>query len=127
LEISLTSFPGDCRGRPHRHLYVAPGLRSMPWWDPAGVPLAADLEAAYNVISSEFTDIVLSGRLRLHPQALSGSDRCITQGEWGIFALATGGCIERTNALEVPRVPPLSIARAKRSRISFCVEAGVTE
>ncbi|HYW53975.1 MAG TPA: aspartyl/asparaginyl beta-hydroxylase domain-containing protein [Dongiaceae bacterium] len=82
----------------------APGalLRSTPWWDTADVPFAARLEREAAAIRTEFGDIVLSGRLQLHPQRHRGPRRALTAGDWNIYTLATEGRLDPRNALEAP-------------------------
>ena len=74
--------------------HFVPGLRSVPWWSPSDVPAAAVLESHSDAIADEFADLVLCGRLRLHPQSDGGPDRSLTDGDWNIFEL---WCHERPN------------------------------
>ena len=79
-----------------------PGLRSMPWWSPDEVPQAGVLEAHGDAIAREFEDLVLAGRLRLHPQSHPNSTKQLTAGDWGIFELYYKGLPHVGNLLEAP-------------------------
>jgi hypothetical protein len=79
-----------------------PGLRSRPWWPAQDVPHAAVLEAHSDAIASEFADLVLAGRLRLHPQSHSASRKRLTVGDWNVFELWTHGRPHLGNLVEAP-------------------------
>lgn len=82
--------------------HFVPGLRSHPWWNEAEVPIAGVLESNYPAIRDEFFDVVLSGRLRIHPQSRGGPRKNVTDGDWNIFELCSKGRLNEGNALEAP-------------------------
>jgi Aspartyl/Asparaginyl beta-hydroxylase len=82
--------------------HFVPGLRGKPWWSPQAIPEVALLEQHAAEISNEFDDLVLSGRLRLHPRSLGSASDELTDGEWNMFELWSYGLPHRANLLEAP-------------------------
>lgn len=82
--------------------HYVPGLRSRPWWPAHDVPHAAVLEAHSDAIAREFADLVLAGRLRLHPQSHAASRKQLTDGDWNLFELWTHGRPHLGNLVEAP-------------------------
>lgn len=81
--------------------YVS-GLRSSPWWSPHDVPEAAALESRSDAIAEEFGDLVLAGRLRLHPESQGGPRPSLSDGDWNMFELWTHGRPHLGNLVEAP-------------------------
>jgi hypothetical protein len=90
------------RHRLQRCEHFVPGLRSQPWWSETEIPIARVLELNYPVIRDEFSDVLLSGRLRIHPQSRGGPRKNVTDGDWNIFELCSKGRLNEGNALEAP-------------------------
>jgi aspartyl/asparaginyl beta-hydroxylase (cupin superfamily) len=84
-----------------------PGLRNMPWWDSIEFSAAGTLQENYQVIRSEFLNLLLCGQLRLHPQSKGGPRMQISDGDWNIFELMSGG---RANAASKILAPNTSRA-----------------
>ena len=82
--------------------HYVPGLRSRPWWSARDVPEAAELEAHSDAIAREFGDLVLAGRLRLHPESYGGPRPSLTDGDWNMFELWTRGRPHLGNLVEAP-------------------------
>jgi hypothetical protein len=79
------------------------GLRSQPWWNASEFPLVSMLEENSPLIREEYFNLLLSGRLKLHPQSHGGPMRKqITNGDWNIFELCSRGRLNRRNAVEAP-------------------------
>jgi hypothetical protein len=78
------------------------GLRSKPWWHSSDLPISQQLEASFPRIQEEFLNIVLSGRLKFHPQSLGGMRKQLANGRWQIFELFSCGAINERNAIDVP-------------------------
>jgi Aspartyl/Asparaginyl beta-hydroxylase len=77
-------------------------MRSAPWWDPAGFPIVAALEAHAEDIRTELEDFVLSGALRFHPQSPGGPGKALTTGGWNIVELCSNGRVSARNAIHAP-------------------------
>jgi aspartyl/asparaginyl beta-hydroxylase (cupin superfamily) len=82
--------------------HFVPGLRSKPWWYSRDFSSIDLLEGQYYQISKEFDDVLLSGKLKLHPQSSGGPDQNITEGDWNIFELISSGRVNQRNAVEAP-------------------------
>jgi aspartyl/asparaginyl beta-hydroxylase (cupin superfamily) len=79
-----------------------PGLRSMPWWDAADFPVAGVLAENYPLMRAELLNLLLCGQLRLHPQSKGGPRAQISDGDWNIFELLSGGQVSPASALLAP-------------------------
>ena len=106
--------------------HYVPGLRSRPWWSVRDVPEAIALEASSESIGREFEDLVLTGRLRLHPHSPGGSRRPLTDGDWNIFELWNGGLPHAGNLIEAPVTTKVlssvgAAIRVPRGRVYFSV------
>ena len=98
----LCTLPRMSRPALQRCEHYVPGLRSRPWWPPQDLPEAALLEADCDAIAREFEDLFLAGRLRQHPQSHRDAKKPLTKGDWGFFALYTGGLPDVGNLIEAP-------------------------
>lgn len=82
--------------------HFTPGLRSMPWWEPGDLAAAGVLQDSFQVIRSEFQNLLLCGQLRLHPQSKGGPRKQISDGDWNIFELISGGQLSATSGALAP-------------------------
>lgn len=99
------SVTGNQLGKRHplqRCQHFVPGLRSRPWWPPAELDAAGILESVAEAVATEFEELVLSERLRLHPQSSGGIRKELASGDWNIFELYTSGRPHLGNLVEVP-------------------------
>jgi aspartyl/asparaginyl beta-hydroxylase (cupin superfamily) len=83
--------------------HFIPGLRSMPWWDAKEFSAVSALKECYQVIRSEFLNLLLCGQLRLHPQSKGGPRLPISDGDWNIFELISASQPSATSKLLAPR------------------------
>lgn len=86
-----------------RPKHYVDGLRSRPWWPREEFKIVRALEINYSDIKQEFIDLVLTGRLKQHPQSPGGPQKAIATGEWKIFELLSSGRKNAENAFEAPR------------------------
>jgi aspartyl/asparaginyl beta-hydroxylase (cupin superfamily) len=80
-----------------------PGLLSQPIWHngPMAFPEAAELEANFADIESEFDKLIRLGALKMHPETLA------KEGDWRVFTLWSAGREHANNTAVTPRTAAL--------------------
>jgi aspartyl/asparaginyl beta-hydroxylase (cupin superfamily) len=91
IKLPAPEAPAAEREPLQRCQHFIAGLRSMPWWDAKEFSAVSALQENYQVIRSEFLNLLLCGQLRLHPQSKGGPRLPISDGDWNIFELISAG------------------------------------
>lgn len=86
-----------------RPRYKVEGLRAAPWWNPAEFSFLQNIEECFPAIRDEFYNLLICGRLNMHPQSPGGPrPKATSGGDWQVFELFSYGRINRENAMEAP-------------------------
>lgn len=98
----MTIYSESVRRDFQRPKHFVEGLESRPWWPTSKFEAAVALEENYESIRQEFERVVLSGRLKFHPQSPGGPRETVATGAWKIFELFSSGRRNHRNASEAP-------------------------
>jgi aspartate beta-hydroxylase len=98
----MTIYSESVRRDFQRPKHFVEGLESRPWWPTSKFEAAVALEENYESIRQEFERVVLSGRLKFHPQSPGGPRETVATGAWKIFELFSSGRRNHCNASEAP-------------------------
>ena len=95
-------YDEEVRRKFQRPGHCADGLRSRPWWPREEFEVVHELEKNFSAIKQEFIDLVLTGRLKFHPESPGGPRKALATGAWKIFELWSAGRKNPENCAEAP-------------------------
>ena len=75
-------YDEEVRRKFQRPGHYADGLRSRPWWPRDEFKVVHELEKNFGAIKQEFIDLVLTGRLKFHPESPGGPRKALATGAW---------------------------------------------
>lgn len=126
---AMRYYDEEVRRKFQRPGHYVEGLRSRPWWPRDEFEVVEALEKNFGAIKQEFFNLVLTGRLKFHPESPGGPKKALATGEWKIFELWSAGRKNAENCAEAPRTAQVldqfeEITSNARGLVYFSVVAG---